>query len=386
MDQSLGLHRFEVAKDFTWPAVLAVVPARNEADILPSTLPLLLGQDYPGPYEVFLVDDESADGTGKVARRVAQETGSGHRLTVLSGEPLTPGWTGKLWAMEQGVRAASVAQPKYILLTDADISHPQNSLTTLVSKAEADGLDLVSLMARLQVITVWEMLLIPAFVFFFAKLYPFRWVNNSNRSTAAAAGGCMLVRREALERAGGLERVAGQLIDDCALASLLKCPRKPADGKIWLGLAPDVRSLRSYQGLGGIWNLVTRTAFTQLRYSAIILLGTVLGMFLLYAVPVLGVGGGLVSGALGQQTTLAWWLVAAGLLAWILVAGSYLATLQWFRQPPVLGFLLPFIAALYTLMTIDSARRHWQGIGAGWNGRTYWRPGAGNPFQERAGG
>ncbi len=382
MDQSLGPSSSEAVEGLTWPPVAAVVPARNEGDMLPSTLPLLLGQDYPGPYQVFLVDDNSTDGTGEAARRIAEETGSRHPLIVLSGAPLPPGWTGKLWALEQGVRAASTTQPEYILLTDADIAHPPNNVATLVSKSQAEGLDLVSLMARLRVSTAWERLLMPAFVYFFAKLYPFRWVNDHTKSTAAAAGGCALLRREALERAGGLKSIAGELIDDCSLAKRIKAHDSPVAGRVWLGLAQDMSSRRSYQGPGGIWQMVTRTAFTQLRYSAPLLLATVLGMTLLYTVPALAVGGGLAAGALAQQTTLAWWLAAAGLLAWILMAGSYLPALQWLRQPPVLGFLLPVIAALYTMMTIDSARRYWQGSGSGWKGRSYGRPPAISPPED----
>ena len=371
MDQRLTLRCTGVAEDGQWPAVTVVVPARDEAEMLPNTLPLLLNQDYPGPYEVFLVDDCSSDSTGEVARRVAQETGAGSRLTVVSGEPLAQGWTGKLWALAQGIRAGSVSQPEFILLTDADISHPPESLQAIVSKAHSGGLDLVSVMARLRAATVWERLLIPAFVFFFAKLYPFQWVNNSDKSTAAAAGGYVLLRREALERAGGLEKIAGELIDDCALAGLIKRHGSPEGGRIWMGLTQDVHSLRPYEGLVGIWEMVTRTAFTQLRYSPIILLGTVLGMFILYGVPVLAVAGGLVAGSLDQRPALAWWLAAAGLLAWILMAGSFLPVLKWSRQSSLLGLLLPFTAFLYTLMTMDSARRWWQGKGPGWKGRTY---------------
>ena len=374
MDQGLDLRCTGIAEGRQWPAVKVVVPARNEAEMLPNTLPLLLNQDYPGTYEVFLVDDRSVDCTGDVARRVAQEADAGYRLTVVSGEPLAQGWIGKLWALEQGVRAGSVTQPEFILFTDADISHPPQCLRALVSKACSEGLDLVSVMARLRAATVWERLLIPAFVFFFAKLYPFQWVNDSSKSTAAAAGGCVLLRREALERAGGLNKVAGELIDDCALADLIKRPGSPEGGRIWLGLTQDVHSLRPYEGLVGIWEMVTRTAFTQLRYSPTILLGTVLGMFMLYGVPVLAVVGGLAAGSLDQRPALAWCLVAGGLLAWILMAGSYLPVLKWSKESSLLGLLLPFTAAVYTLMTIDSARRWWQRKGTGWKGRTYGRP------------
>ena len=374
MDQRLNLHGGEAVESPHWPTVAVVVPARDEAEMLPITLPLLLNQDYPGHFEVFLVDDHSTDSTGEVARRVAQEVGAEHRLTVLSGEPLAPGWTGKLWALEQGVRTGSSNQPEFILFTDADISHPPDSLRVLVYKAHSDGMDMVSLMAWLRAVTLWERLLIPAFVFFFAKLYPFPWVNNPSKSTAAAAGGCLLLRREVLERVGGLEKISGELIDDCAIARLIKDQGRADGGSAWLGLRREVRSLRPYDGIAGIWKMVARTAFTQLRYSAIALLATVIGMFLIYAVPVLAVTGGLVAGGIDQQSVLAWWLVAAGLLAWILMAGSYLPTLKWCRESPLWGFVLPLTALVYTLMTIDSARRWWRGNGPDWRGRTYDRP------------
>lgn len=328
MDQRLNLHCTSITEEQPWPAVGVVVPARNEAEMLPNTLPLLLNQDYPGPVEVFLVDDCSTDCTGDVACGLAGEGDTGHRLTVVPGEPLAQAWTGKMWALEQGVRASSVTHPEFILLTDADIAHPSDCLGALVSKARSESLDLVSLMARLRVATVWERLLIPAFVFFFGMLYPFPWVNNSRKPEAAAAGGCVLLRREALERAGGLAQVAGELIDDCALAGLIKRRGNSEGGRTWLGLHQGMRSLRPYTSLAGLWELVSRTAFTQLRYSLFLLLGTVLAMLLLYGVPVLAVAGGLVAGSLDEPSALSWWLTAAGLLGWILMAGSYLPTLE----------------------------------------------------------
>ena len=374
MDQRLDTRRAEAGEVWESPAVRVIVPARDEGVMLPHTLPLLLAQDYPGPFEVFLVDDHSEDGTGDLARQIALEAGAAGRLRVLAGAPLASGWTGKLWALEQGVRSGPAARPGFFLFTDADIAHPPDSLRALVGKACSDGLDLVSLMAHLRAATPWERLLVPAFVFFFAKLYPFRWVNDPRRATAAAAGGCVLLRREALERAGGLETIAGEIIDDCALAGLVKGEGRPGGGKTWLGLSHEVRSLRAYNGLGGIWDTVARTAFAQLRYSPLLLLATVPGMGLVYLVPVLAAAGGLVAGGLDRQSALAPWLVAAGLLAWILMAGSYLPTLKWYRASPLLAFLLPFTAALYALMTVDSARRSWLGKGGGWKGRTHGRP------------
>ena len=249
-----------------WPPVRIIVPARNEADALPITLPSLLNQDYPGPVTVYLVDDESTDGTGELAIDLGREHGASQRLTVLQGVPMPPGRTGKVWALEQGVRADS-GPAEFFLFTDADISHPPQSLRYLVSKALLDDLDLVSIMVRLQVSITWERLLIPAFVYFLAKLYPFRWVNDPNRTTAGAAGGCVLLRCDALSRAGGLEKISGEIIDDCALAGLFKKFRRPGGGRIWLGLAHDLRSLRSNSSLREIWGMVARTAYAQLRHS-----------------------------------------------------------------------------------------------------------------------
>lgn len=359
-----------------WPAVRAVVPARDESVLLPSTLPLLLSQDYPGPLEVILVDDRSADGTAEVARRCGG-LGPAGRLRVLEGEPLPAGWTGKLWAMDQGVGAVAArsdsSTPQFVLFSDADVAHPTNSLRALVLKASAEDLDLVSVMSHLQVRSAWDRLLLPAFVYFFAKLFPFCWVNDSRKSTAAAAGGCMLLRLEALERSGGLEIISGELIDDCSLAALIKKSGRVQGGKIWLGLGQEVCSLRDYGGLAGIWSMVARTAFTQLRHSPILLLMTTLGMVLLYMTPVLGAAGGLVAGLLDLDSALAPWLLAAGLLSWVLMTGSYLPVLARYGVSPLLGFTLPAAGALFTLMTIDSARRSWQGKGGAWKGRTYSR-------------
>ena len=364
----------------TWPTVTIIVPARNEAENLPATLPSLLNQDYPGTMTILLVDDQSADGTGELGISLGREHNAAKRLRVLAGESVPAGWTGKLWALEQGVRAASEGQensqtdagpPEFFLFTDADITHPPDSLRTLATKSLHEELDMVSGMAHLQVSSAWERVLIPAFVYFFAKLYPFRWVNDPNRKTAAAAGGCMLLRRETLEGAGGLESISGRIIDDCALAGLIKTSRRPDASGIWLGLDHNVRSTRSNSGLRDIWGRGTRSAYAQLHNSPVMLAVTVLGLSLVYLVPVGGAIGGLAAGVIDQDSTLALWLLVAGLLAWILMAGSYLPTLKRYRLSPVLAFALPLAAALYTLMTIDSARRSWQGQGANWKGRVY---------------
>ena len=339
------------------PSVCAVIPARNEASLLPVTLRSLLTQDYP--VSVVLVDDGSTDGTAQVAQAVASRLNS-QRLTVISAKPLPPGWTGKLWALHQGISSAQ-SSPDYWLLTDADIEHDCANVSQLVAKAETEKLDLVSLMVRLRTQGVWERLLIPAFVFFFQKLYPFSWVNHPHKQTAAAAGGCILIRHEALNRIGGIAVVRQALIDDCALAQAVKS--HPLSRGIWLGLSQTTRSLRPYPSLRTIWDMVVRTAFTQLHYSPVWLVGTVVGMTLIYLVPPLGCLFGAVTGS--------WGVAIAGGCAWGLMAIAYGPTLRLYQMSSLWALSLPITASLYTLMTIDSALRHWQGRGGAWKGRVY---------------
>lgn len=344
-----------------WPGVVIVIPARNEAPTIGRAVASLLDQDYPGRVSVVVVDDNSDDGTFYAAgagQAATQGTETSGRLTVISGEPLAPGWSGKLWAVKQGLVAARDidGDAPYVLLTDADILHDRQSLLRLVAKAEGDNLDLVSLMVRLRAETFWERLLIPAFVFFFQKLFPFPWVNDPSRGTAAAAGGCLLVRRPALEKMGGVDAIRGRLIDDCALAEAIK-----KNGPIWLGLTAKVESLRSYDGLGEIWRMVTRTAYEQLGNSPLLLAGAVLGMTVLYLVPPL-------AAFLGGDP----WIVGAAVVTWWgLMEMAYGPTLRLYGMPLVWGLLLPVSAFLFTLMTVASAIRHWQGRGRGWKGRTY---------------
>lgn len=372
-----------------YPTVWAVIPARNEADVLPQTLSSLLNQDYPGELAIILVDDQSTDGTAAVAQQVAQQINKLERLTVIPGAPLPTGWTGKLWALEQGVRYAQqqAQQPQYLLFSDADIEHSPTNLRQMVAKAELEGLDLTSLMVRLRCKSVWEKLLIPAFVFFFQLLYPFPWVNDPTQKTAAAAGGCILLRHQALERIGGLTILRNALIDDCSLAAAVKRPRAPesepsapefnvrgstfkistpSKHPIWLGLSTTTHSLRPYPTLGSIWDMVARTAYTQLHYSPLLLLGTILGMGLVYLVPPVALGWGI---ATGQELV----TLIAG-LTWLLMAVAYGPTLGLYRCSPLLGFALPLIGLLYTLMTLDSAWRHWRGQGGAWKGRVYSSP------------
>jgi hopene-associated glycosyltransferase HpnB len=339
-----------------WPAVVAVIPARDEAATISTTVASLLAQDYPGELEVVVVDDGSRDGTADLA--LAAAAGSG-RVTVIGGEPPPAGWTGKLWAVHQGLMHAAERWPEaeYQLLTDADIEHGPDNLRRLVAKARTDECDLVSLMVLLHCGSFWEHLLIPAFVFFFQKLFPFPRVNDPLRPEAAAAGGCVLVLRRALDQAGGIAAIRGNLIDDCALAALIK-----RRGAVWLGLATETRSLRRYDRLSELWLMVARTAFTQLNHSAGALVATVLAMVVIYGVP----PSATVYGIVEMNAAAA----GLGALAWLMMAVAFRPTLQLYRLPAWWGMLLPAAGFLYILMTVDSARRQWLGRGGLWKGRT----------------
>ncbi|MFE9133145.1 glycosyltransferase [Streptomyces sp. NPDC007355] len=344
-----------------WPRVVVVVPARDEAGVLPLSLPSLLTQDYPGVAEVILVDDGSTDGTGRLAVELAARCG-GLPLTVASpGEP-ERGWTGKLWALRHGMALARARGPEFLLLTDADIAHEPDSLRLLVSAAVGNELDLVSQMARLRVVTPWERLVVPAFVYFFAQLYPFRWINRQRPLATAAAGGCVLLRTKTAEAADVPDAIRQAVIDDVSLARAVR----RAGGRIWLGLAERVDSVRPYPGLGELWRMVARSAYAQLRHNPLLLAGTVAGLVLVYLVPPVA----LVAGVTGGDPVAAW----AGGAAWAVMAGTYVPMLRYYRQPLWLAPLLPFTAFLYLLMTVDSAVRHHRGVGAAWKGRTYARP------------
>jgi hopene-associated glycosyltransferase HpnB len=339
----------EFAAPSAWPAVTVVVPARDEADVIARSIGSLLAQDYPGEFRVILVDDQSSDDTAAIARAL---DGSG-RLEVLNGALRPPGWTGKLWAVAQGVASSRAnTASDYLWLTDADIAHASNNLRTLVARAEAQRLVLVSEMARLHCKTGVERFLIPAFVYFFDMLYPFAWVNDRRNRTAAAAGGSMLVRREALEAAGGIEAIRREIIDDCALARLLK-----AQGGIWLGLTDLSESIRPYRGIGEIAHMVSRSAYAQLNYSPLVLAGTIAGMLLLYALPPVA--------ALSPTRPAG----LAGLFAWLAMAVSFQPMLRFYRVSPLWGIVLPVIGLVYTAFTFDSALQFWQGRGGMWKGR-----------------
>ncbi|WP_240797326.1 glycosyltransferase [Streptomyces sp. F001] len=346
-----------------WPDVCVVVPARDEAEVLPASLPSLLAQDYPGRAEVVLVDDGSTDGTGELARALAQRHG-GLPLTVGSpGEP-PAGWTGKLWAVRHGIGLARARGPEYLLLTDADIAHAPDSLRALVAAARTGGFDVVSQMARLRVESRWERLVVPAFVYFFAQLYPFRRIGRKGARTSAAAGGCVLLRTEAAERARIPDAIRHAVIDDVALARAVR----GIGGHLWLGLAERVDSVRPYPRLHDLWRMVARSAYAQLRHSPLLLAGTVAGLAVMYLVP----PAALVVGAAGGGAAAA----VLGGSAWLVMTGTYVPMLRYYRQPLWLAPLLPFTAFVYLLMTVDSAVQHYRGRGAAWKGRTYARPGA----------
>lgn len=347
-----------------WPSVAVVVPARDEAEMLPVSLPSLLAQDYPGEAEIFLVDDCSQDGTGELARVLSVRHG-GLPLTVVSPDEPEPGWTGKLWALRHGITLARQRKPEFLLLTDADIAHEPDSLRELVAAAGtegAGGFDLVSQMARLRVTGTWERLVVPAFVYFFGQLYPFRRINRAGTRTAAAAGGCVLLRTGAAERARIPESIRQAVIDDVSLARAVQ----RSGGRIWLGLAERVDSVRPYPQLGDLWQMVSRSAYAQLRHSPLLLAGTVVGLGLVYVAPPATLGAGLLTG----DPVAAW----AGAAAWMVMAGTYMPMLGYYRQSLWLAPLLPFTAVLYLLMTVDSAVQHYRGRGAAWKGRTYARP------------
>ena len=357
----------------SWPSVAVVVPARNEARFIGEAVGSLLGQDYSGALSVIVVDDHSEDETAKIARSAARAhaklpgRSTERKLRVTAAHELAPGWTGKLSAMSRGVEAAGKDGPRYFFFTDADIVHDLGNMRRLVAKAEADNLDLVSLMVRLHCRSPIERLLVPAFVFFFQKLYPFPASNDPKSKIAAAAGGCMLVRRKALTDAGGLAAIKGALIDDCALARLLKAhaPKgKTPKASIWLGLADDqTRSLRPYDGLKGFWAMVARTAYTQLRHSPLMLLGAVLGMLLLYGIPLAA----LLWGILAAIPALAF----LGLVASAAMLLAYWPTWRLYGRFSLFFLGLPLAALLYTAMTMDSGWHHWRGRGGGWKGRNY---------------
>lgn len=344
-----------------WPAVTAVVPARDEAETVGGALSSLLLQDYPGRLDVILVDDGSSDGTAKAACAAAETLGAAHRLTVIEGDPPPCGWTGKVWALQQGFERATAqaAHPDYLLLTDADIVHGARALSDLVSRAAAGGFVLASVMAKLHCRSFAERCTIPAFVYFFRMLYPFAWVANSNRRTVAAAGGCMLARTDGMEAIGGFRSICGALIDDCALARQLG-----AQGPVWLGLSESVESIRRYETFGAIGRMIRRSAYAELRFSPLRLTAAMLGMAVTFIAPPL-----LTLLASGHAAL-------PGALAWLLMVISFQPMLRFYGLNPLWALALPLVAAMYMVWTIQSALAHARGHGGSWKGR----------FQASAGG
>jgi len=325
------------------PSVVAVIPARNEAPVVGQAVASLAAQRYPAAFHIVLADDDSSDGTADAARAAA----SPERLTAIRVNSLPEGWTGKLWALSQGIGAAQAFDPEYLLLTDADIVHPPDNLAALVARATSGGYDLVSYMATLRCRTLAEQALIPAFVFFFFMLYPPAW-------HSAAAGGCILIRRQMLESLGGIASIRGQLIDDCALARAVQ----HVGGRVWLGLSPATRSIRAYAGFAEIGLMISRTAFTQLGHSTLLLLATALGLVLTYLVP-------------PALTLLAPPGEARGLaaIAWLLMSIAYWPALRYYGRPAWWAPALPLVAAFYLGATLHSAAAYWRGSGGMWKGR-----------------
>ena len=332
-----------------WPSVTAVVPARNEADVIARSIGSLLAQDYPGQFRVILVDDESEDGTAQIARALD----AGGKLTVIAGSKRPAGWTGKLWAVSQGIALATRNEPPdYLWLTDADIAHAPDNLRHLTARAAHGNLVLVSLMAKLMCANWSERFFIPAFVYFFRMLYPFSWSNDPKAKTAAAAGGCMLVNRAALEAGGGITAIRSAIIDDCALGRLMK-----AQGPTWIGLTNSAFSIRPYADMGEIRRMVARSAYAQLEYSPFILTGTLIGLCLMFVLPPLA--------AIFATGTIR----IAGAATWCLTAVSFQPMLRFYGRSPLWGFALPLTGIAYAAFTLDSAIQHWRGKGGMWKGR-----------------
>lgn len=332
--------------------VAVIIPARNEAAGIARSIASLLGS-ADGSLHIFLVDDSSADGTALLATQAAVSVGKVASLTVLQGHPLPPGWSGKLWAVSQGIAAARDFAPDFLLLSDADIVHSPATIPSLLDIAESGGYDLVSFMVKLHCRGWAEKMLIPAFVFFFFKLYPPAWISSSRRATAGAAGGCLLIRPQALARAGGMEAIRGEIIDDCALARAVK----RSGGKLWLGLTDASASIRPYGSFAEIGRMISRTAFNQLHHSTLLLLGAVVGMAVTYLLPP----------ALLLSRHLA--PIALGALAWAFMCAAYLPLVRFYRLNPLWTFTLPLAALFYTGATLHSAVKFWLGRGGQWKGR-----------------
>ena len=347
-EDSFGPKRLE-----DWPRVVAIVPARNEARTISEAVSSLAKQDYPGEFSIIVIDDHSEDGSAALAQQAANEFGASQRVKIHVASPLAPGWTGKLWALNEGIQLAANYSAEFFWFTDADIEHAPDTLRRLVSRAEKESLDLVSLMVLLQAKTLPERLLIPPFLYFFLMLYPPRWIADPNASTAGAAGGCILLRRNVLAPIGGIASIRAEVIDDCALARAVK----RRGGKIWMGLTRASVSLRSYGTFAEIRDLIARTAFTQLHCSFLLLIVTLIGLCATYL--------------------LAWiafftledpgWLLASTAIS--IMTATYGATVRFYGLPWLWALTLPFAAVFYGYATFLSALRYWLGRGGQWKGR-----------------
>jgi hopene-associated glycosyltransferase HpnB len=350
------VNRLRAEQPMSAPAagpIAVIVPARNEAESVGHAVRSLLNQSFAGALHIFVVDDNSSDGTAEATLAEVSDGGE-CKLTIISGRPLPPGWAGKLWAVQQGIEAAMELRPQFLLLTDADVEHAPDNVAILVSMAERQGFDLVSFMVKLHCESFAEKLLIPAFVFFFFMLYPPAWIRSPKRRTAGAAGGCILIRAEALQRAGGVAAIRSQIIDDCALAQRVK----QSGGRVWLGVTPSTRSLRGYGSFGEIEHMIARTAFNQLHHSAMLLIGAIFGMALVYLVPLV------------LLFTGKWRLMLLGSAAYLLMSIAYLPMVRFYRLGPGWALTLPITSLFYIASTIDSATRFWSGRGGEWKGRS----------------
>ncbi len=333
--------------------IAVVIPARNEANHIGRAVRSLLAQSCADVLHIYVVDDNSTDGTADATRAAALSEPDWQKLNIIRGQPLPPDWSGKLWAVQQGIDAAMALDPQFLLLTDADVEHAPDSVATLVSIAERESYDLVSFMVKLHCRSLAEKLLIPAFVFFFFMLYPPLWIRSSRRKMAGAAGGCILIRPPALAHAGGINTIRHEVIDDCALAQAVKA----SGGRVWLGLTADTRSFRPYETFGEIERMIARTAFNQLGHSAAMLLGAIVGMALLYLLPLV---------LLFTRDRL---LAALGLSAYLVMTLSYLSMVRFYGLAAGWALTLPLSAIFYIGATVDSALKFWAGRGGQWKGR-----------------
>ena len=352
--------------------IAVIIPARNEADVVGQAILSLLRQAGQNAIHIFLVDDGSTDSTAQVARAAAKAAGRPEDITVVRGTPLPPGWSGKLWALEQGIELARQTNPDFFLFTDADIEHAPDSLSSLVAIARVAPYDLASFMVKLHCQSVAEKLLIPAFVYFFFKLYPPAWIANPRRGTAGAAGGCILIRPAALDKAGGIAAIRQEVIDDCSLAARVK----RTGGRLWLGASATTRSIRPYGGFSEIGRMISRSAFSQLRHSTLFLLLSMVGMAATYLLPPALVLGALLGGHHAEAAAL---VVGTSAAAWLLMIVSYVPVLRLYRLSPLWALALPAAAVFYVGATFHSAVKYWSGRGGQWKGRIQ------DPVQSRPG-